>query len=61
MWKNVHPASSAGIQTHDPHNMSLLPFSLDQGSPSGLMLGRDQSVNFWKIDGQNVYLFYEGL
>ena len=25
MWKKVHPVYSAGIQTHDLQNMSLLP------------------------------------
>ena len=32
MWKNVHPVDSAGIQTHNLQDMSLLPYSLDQGS-----------------------------
>ena len=30
--KNVHPVYSAGIWTHDPQNVSLLPKELDQGS-----------------------------
>ena len=25
MWKNVFPVCSAGIQTHDFHNMIILP------------------------------------
>jgi len=39
MRKNVHPVYSAGIQTHDFWNMSLLPLPLDQGSrPENLLL-----------------------
>ena len=34
MWKNVHPIYGAGIWTHDPLIMSLLPYQLDQGSRS---------------------------
>ena len=25
MWENIHPAYSAGIQTHDLQDISLLP------------------------------------
>ena len=32
MWKNVHPVSSTGIQTHNLLIMSLLPKPLCQGS-----------------------------
>ena len=32
MWKNVHPVSSAGIQTHNLLITSLLSQPLDQGS-----------------------------
>ena len=31
IWKFVHPVSSAGIQTHDLLNTSLLPKPIDQG------------------------------
>ena len=32
MWKNLRLEYSAGIQTHDLWNTSLLPYALDQGS-----------------------------
>ena len=35
--KNVHPVYSAGIQTHNLWNMSLLPKPLDQGSRSNIV------------------------
>ena len=42
MWKNVHPASGAGIQTHNLLITNLLPEQLDQGSGPLLM-------TFWEI------------
>ena len=32
MWKTVHPVYSAGVQTHDLHNMCLISQPLHQGS-----------------------------
>ena len=34
MLKNVHPVYGAGIRTHNLHNMSRLPYTLDQGRNS---------------------------
>ena len=45
--KNVHPVQSAGIQTHDLWNMSLILLPLDQGIPP-------TSKNVYDIDHWNV-------
>ena len=47
MWKNVHPVSGAGIQTHNLLIMSLLLQPLDQGSrPLKLYLLKELGSNF---------------